>query len=207
MNFVATVYTRLFQFVAVPTILLAVITTLTMFGRQKDTGRIFRHAVTYTLLTTIVAAAVGLVLYNLIRPGNLPAELIHSGSSAIPADLGKETYYDHILSVIPDNVVRPLLEGNVLSLLLIAFAVGFALSKMPETENKKVVVKLSAASSGRCPWVSSPLPPSCRRRSRQVSPPPRSAVMWLSSSGATSSSFSSSSRSSSWRAGSTPSAP
>ena len=44
MNFVATVYTRLFQFVAVPTILLAVITTLTMFGRQKDTGRIFRHA-------------------------------------------------------------------------------------------------------------------------------------------------------------------
>ena len=141
MNFVATVYTRLFQFVAVPTILLAVITTLTMFGRQKDTGRIFRHAVTYTLLTTIVAAAVGLVLYNLIRPGNLPAELIHSGRSAIPADLGKETYYDHILSVIPDNVVRPLLEGNVLSLLLIAFAVGFALSKMPETENKKVVVK------------------------------------------------------------------
>ena len=141
MNFVATVYTRLFQFVAVPTILLAVITTLTMFGRQKDTGRIFRHAVTYTLLTTIVAAAVGLVLYNLIRPGNLPAELIHSGSSAIPQDLGKETYYDHILSVIPDNVVRPLLEGNVLSLLLIAFTVGFALSKMPETENKKVVVK------------------------------------------------------------------
>ena len=141
MNFVATVYTRLFQFVAVPTILLAVITTLTMFGQQKDTGRIFRHAVTYTLLTTFVAAAVGLLLYNIIRPGNLPTELIHSGNSAIPQDLGKETYYDHILSVIPNNVVKPLLDGNVLSLLLIAFTVGFALSKMPETENKKVVVK------------------------------------------------------------------
>lgn len=112
MNFVATVYTRLFQFVAVPTILLAVITTLTMFGQQKDTGRIFRHAVTYTLLTTFVAAAVGLLLYNLIRPGNLPAEMIHSGNSAIPQDLGKETYYDHILSVIPNNVVKPLLEGK-----------------------------------------------------------------------------------------------
>lgn len=142
MNFIATVYTRLFQFVAVPTILLAVITTLTMFGRQEDTGRIFRHAITYTLLTTTVAAAVGLILYNIIRPGNLPAAMVHSGVQALPQDLGKETYYDHILSVIPNNVLQPLLEGNVLSLLLIAFAVGFALSKMPETEGKKSVVNL-----------------------------------------------------------------
>lgn len=142
MNFIATVYTRLFQFVAVPTILLAVITTLTKFGQQEDTGRIFRHAITYTLLTTTVAAAIGLLLYLIIQPGNLPAVMVHSGVHALPQDLGKESYYDHILSVIPNNVLQPLLEGNVLSLLLIAFAVGFALSKMPETEGKKSVVHL-----------------------------------------------------------------
>lgn len=66
MNFIATVYTRLFQFLAVPTIVLAVITTLASIGDQKDTGRIFRHAVTYTLLTTFAAAAVGLVLFLII---------------------------------------------------------------------------------------------------------------------------------------------
>jgi len=60
-NFIATVFTRLFQFVAVPTIALAVITTLAALGTKRDTGRIFAHAVTYTLLTTICAAAVGLV--------------------------------------------------------------------------------------------------------------------------------------------------
>ena len=62
MNFIATVYTRLFQLLAVPTIALAVITTLASLGNQADTGKIFRHAITYTLLTTIAAAAVGLVL-------------------------------------------------------------------------------------------------------------------------------------------------
>ena len=56
MTFIATVYTRLFQFLAVPTIVLAVITTLASIGDQKDTGRIFRHALTYTLLTTVAAA-------------------------------------------------------------------------------------------------------------------------------------------------------
>lgn len=142
MTFVATVYTRLFQFVAVPTIVLAVITTLAMFDEQKDTGRIFRHAVTYTLLTTITAAAVGLVLYLIIRPGNLPAELVSQGSADIPQDLGGETYYDHILGVIPNNIVKPFLEGNVLSLLLIAFAVGFALAKMPASTSKQALMNV-----------------------------------------------------------------
>ena len=141
MTFVATVYTRLFQLVAVPAIVLAVITTLAMFGTQKDTGRIFKHAIFYTLLTTIFAAAVGLILYLIIRPGNLPAELVNTGTSVIPHELGNQTYYDHILQVIPNNVVKPFLEGNVLSLLLLAFAIGIGLAKLPDSENKAILVK------------------------------------------------------------------
>ena len=62
-TFIATVFTRLFQFIAVPTIALAVITTLAQLGGKKETGRIFAHAVTYTLLTTICAAGIGLMMY------------------------------------------------------------------------------------------------------------------------------------------------
>ena len=40
-NFIATVFTRLFQFIAVPTIALAVITTLSELGTKKNTGKIF----------------------------------------------------------------------------------------------------------------------------------------------------------------------
>lgn len=141
MAFIATVFTRLFQLVAVPTIVLAVITTLAKFGEQKGTGRIFGHAVTYTLLTTIAAAAVGLALYNIIQPGNLPESMISYGNEAIPKDLGHETYYDHILAVIPNNLVKPFLEGNVLSLLILAFAIGIGLAKLPKSDNKDVLMK------------------------------------------------------------------
>lgn len=140
-DFIATVYTRLFQVLAIPTIALAVVTTLSSFGTQKDTGRIFRHTITYTLLTTMLAAVVGLVLYIVIAPGNLPEELINKGNGEVPGDLGTLSYSEHFLSVVPNNIVRPILEGNVLSVLLIAFAVGFALAKMPETEEKSVVIK------------------------------------------------------------------
>ena len=139
MNFVATVYTKLFQLLAVPTIVLAVITTFATFG-SKGSGRIFGRTLIYTLLTTFAAAVIGALLYVTIAPGNLPVEAISQADSSI-ADTPQQTYYDHILSIIPNNIVKPFLEGNVLSLLLLAFAIGIGLSKLPESENKAVVVK------------------------------------------------------------------
>ena len=142
MNFVATVYTRLFQLLAVPTIVLAVITTFATFG-SKGSGKIFGRTLIYTLLTTFAAAVVGALLYVIIDPSNLPS--LGEATSSPPTQGELEgvpvSYYDHILSIIPNNIVKPFLEGNVLSLLLIAFAVGIGLSKLPESENKTVVVK------------------------------------------------------------------
>ena len=139
MEFVAVVYTRLFQLLAVPTIVLAVITTFATFG-SKGSGRIFGRTLTYTLLTTFAAAAVGAVLYVLVAPGNLPAEAIGQGGEAV-ADAPHLSYYSHLIGLIPNNIVKPFLEGNVLSLLLLAFAIGIGLSKLPDSENKAVVVK------------------------------------------------------------------
>ena len=139
MEFVAVVYTRLFQLLAVPTIVLAVITTFATFG-SKGSGKIFGRTLTYTLLTTFAAAVVGAVLYVLVAPGNLPAEAIGQGREAI-SEAPHLSYYSHLIGLIPNNIVKPFLEGNVLSLLLLAFAIGFGLSKLPESENKAVVVK------------------------------------------------------------------
>ena len=139
MEFVAVVYTRLFQLLAVPTIVLAVITTFATFG-SKGAGRIFGRTLTYTLLTTFAAATVGAVLYVLVAPGNLPAEAIGQGGEAV-ADAPHLSYYSHLIGLIPNNIVKPFLEGNVLSLLLLAFAIGIGLSKLPDSENKAVVVK------------------------------------------------------------------
>ena len=138
-NFVATVFTRLFQFISVPVIALAVMTTLASLGAQKETGKIFGHAVFYTLSTTICAAAVALALYLFIRPGNIPSA---GGAEAIPGTLGSLSYYDHFLSVVPNNILQPFVSGNVLSILFIASAVGLALAFMPATENRNALVRV-----------------------------------------------------------------
>ena len=137
-NFIATVYTRLFQFLAVPTVALAIMTTLISFGKQRSTRKIFGHTITYTLLTTLFAALVGMGMYLLMAPQNIPAEVLGTVSDSQDASL---SFHDHIVSVIPNNVIQPFLSGNVLSILLIAVAVGLALAYMKDTEGKLAVVK------------------------------------------------------------------
>ena len=88
----------------------------------------------------MAAATVGALLFVLIKPGNLPLESVSESGDALVSTTS-QSYLDHILGVVPNNIVRPFLEGNVLSLLLLAFAVGIGLSKLPESENKTVLVK------------------------------------------------------------------
>ena len=139
MNYIATIYTRLFRLLAVPTIVLAVITTLASLGGGKELGKIFKTSLTYTLLTTFSAAVIGLVLYLLIAPGNIPVSAIDAEKAA-DISMPETTYADQVLSVVPDNIVRPLLEGNVLALLLLCFAVGIAISKMPDSRPKEIIM-------------------------------------------------------------------
>lgn len=141
-DFIAAVFTRLFQFIAIPTVSLAVITTLSMLGAKKNTGRIFGHAVVYTLLTTIAAAAIGLGLFLWIAPGNLPLDVIGAGATQVPEKLGKLSYYDHFLSIIPNNILQPYLTANVLSVMLISASVGLTFAFMPKTENREAVLKV-----------------------------------------------------------------
>lgn len=139
MNVIATIFTRLFRLLAVPTIVLAVISTLASLGGGRDMRRMFRTTLTYTLLTTTTAAIVGLALYLWIAPGNLPVGAV-AAESATAVSTEHLSYTDHLMSVIPDNIVEPLLTGNVLALILICFAVGIALSKMPESKAKDTLL-------------------------------------------------------------------
>ena len=113
MDFIATVYVRLFQLLAVPTIVLAITTTLATLGSGPDAGRIFRHTISYTLLTTIVAAAVGLLLYVIIAPGNMQLPV---ADSELPI-AGSQLSAQLSAGVIADSLgkyVAVVLGGNLL---------------------------------------------------------------------------------------------
>ena len=143
-DFIAAIYTRLFKFISMPTIALAILTTLATLGDHKNSGRIFRHTIVYTVLTTLAASAVGALLYTLIAPGNLPSALQDAGAAAVKGQqsgIAVKSYLDHILSVIPDNLLTPLATNNVMGVLLIAAAAGIALAFMEKNDNVKTLIR------------------------------------------------------------------
>ena len=140
-NFIASIYSRLFQCIAVPTIALAVLTTLATLGAGKNSRRIFLRTILWTVLTTVAAALVGAVLYKVIGPGNLQLASVLAGQESVSAGAEKLTVYGHILSVIPRNVIAPIASGNVLSILLMSAAAGLAIAYLKTSENVQTLLK------------------------------------------------------------------
>ena len=145
-DFIATMFIRLFKFVAIPIIAVSIISTLSSISKSRSSGRIFRHTIFYTLFTTILAATLAALLYEVFSPENVSASI--SGAAAAPlssvANAGGAGYLKYIESVIPDNILAPFLSANVLSVLLISAAVGISLAQIKPSNSQGTLVSLFA---------------------------------------------------------------
>ena len=147
MDFLAAAYTRCFQFVAVPTVALAVMTALASLGDGRNMGKVFAKTFSLTVFTSLLAALVGLGLYLLVQPGTLDAHVLQNVSADTAAKVNAwaehpDTIYGHILNAIPNNLINPFLAGNVLPIVLIAAGVGITIAILGRTsENVQALHK------------------------------------------------------------------
>ena len=142
-DFLASGYTRCFKFVAIPTVALAVITALAGLGKEGS-GRIFRKTFACTVLTSFLAALVGLGLFILISPDALSRDAIDAGAQVgMVQNLGAKplSVYGHVLNSIPDNLGRPLREGSGLPGIVIAAAFGAALACRGKDEHAQSLLR------------------------------------------------------------------
>ena len=135
-DFIATVFIRLFKFISIPIIAVSIIATLSRVSQSSQSGRIFRQTVLYTVGTTLAAAALAALLYVVYAPEN-----VAMSTNALALPTAGHSYLEYARTIVPDNLLAPFLSGNVLSVLLIAVAVGLAIDKMPrESETHRVML-------------------------------------------------------------------
>ena len=107
----------------------------------KDTGRIFGHRSTHIAYYYLCSSRA--LAYSLgLRQVTYHFDVIGAGAAQVPEKLGQVTYYDHFLSVIPNNIMKPYLEGNVLSVMFISASVGFSLPLCLALEGREAVLKV-----------------------------------------------------------------
>jgi aerobic C4-dicarboxylate transport protein len=96
-------------------------------------GKVGGLALGYFLAMSTVALTIGLVVGNIIKPGeglDIDEEAASAGQQAAEEGHGSTTEF--LLGIIPDSLFSSLTSGEVLQTLLVALLVGFALQRMGE---------------------------------------------------------------------------
>lgn len=133
-QFLSEVFVRLFKFVSVPIIAVTICYTIARLGSARAQKILWKRTLGYTISTTLIAAGVGAALYYLFTPANVTATAADAGLAA------QKGYLDYFISVIPDNPLAPLVQGNVLSVLIIAIAVGIAIRYINEAQPRATLL-------------------------------------------------------------------
>ena len=124
-------FVALIRMMIAPIIFCTLVLGIGSVRKAAQVGKVGGLALVYFIVMSTVALAVGLVVGNILHPGqglNLTAELAKTGASQVPAEHVSTT--DFLLNIIPTTLVSALTTSTVLQTLLVALLVGFALQSM-----------------------------------------------------------------------------
>jgi aerobic C4-dicarboxylate transport protein len=128
---VGTAFVNLIKMMIAPVIFCTIVLGIGSLRSAAQVGKVGSLALVYFLTMSAFALAIGLVVGNIIHPGQglqLTDELAQKGSAQ--AGGGGATTAEFLLKIIPSTLVSSLTSGEVLQTLLVALLVGFALQAM-----------------------------------------------------------------------------
>ena len=116
-----TIFLNLLKFIVVPIVLLSIMCGVMSMEDIKKVGAIGGKTVAFYLVTTAFAVSIGLLISNLLK-----------GSFTVLDTTGLEyeasepvSFMDTIVNIFPSNAFTPLVEANMLQVIVIALLVGF----------------------------------------------------------------------------------
>lgn len=121
-----TFFTSALKLISLPIIFLALLTSFTGIKSLQSFQKLSSRTIIWTLLTTLIAATVALILYLIINPAKVAMD-----HPVAPAPELKANFLDHLIHSFPQNLFQPFLEGNVFGILILAIALGIGLLTAP----------------------------------------------------------------------------
>ena len=129
-------FIKLIKMIIAPVIFCTVVAGIAGMQDMKKIGRVGGKALLYFEVVSTFALAIGLIVANVLRPGDgFNADPAHLDTKAIAEFTAKakaQTTTDFIMNIIPNTAVDAFAKGDILQVLLFAILFGFALSLLGE---------------------------------------------------------------------------
>ncbi|MWV57549.1 cation:dicarboxylate symporter family transporter [Rathayibacter sp. VKM Ac-2754] len=120
-------FVGLIKMMIAPIIFCTIVIGIGSIAKAATVGKVGGLALGYFIVMSTFALAIGLVVGNLLHPGE---GLDISNAQYDTSDLKAETTSEFILGIIPVSLFSSLVDGSILQTLFVALLVGFALQKM-----------------------------------------------------------------------------
>lgn len=127
------VFIKLIKMVFAPIIFATVVLGIARMENMKELGRVGVRALIYFEVLSTFALALGLVVVNLVQPGQgMNVDPAHLDTKAIAAYTHAaekpHTFVDFMMNLVPSSVVDALARNDILQILVFATLFGIALS-------------------------------------------------------------------------------
>src|SRR5919199_5078133 len=132
---VGTSFVNLIKMVIAPVIFCTVVSGIAGMQSMRSVGRVGVKALVYFEVLTTVALIIGLVVINVLRPGegvNAEPPAVSSTVSGYISQGESSHWYDPIFHIFPDSVVGAFADGDVLQVLFFSVVFAIALHFMGE---------------------------------------------------------------------------
>jgi Na+/H+-dicarboxylate symporter len=148
------------KFVVVPLVLASVIRGIAAGESPEIVGRIGTRTILFFLVTTVLAAMIGLACAILIAPGSYidpaqvsamikpaAASMTATKEEALSVSAEATTIPGRIVSLVPTNLLTSLVHGEMLHIVIGSAIVGIALLAMPSEQSRPLLDLLGALQS------------------------------------------------------------
>jgi aerobic C4-dicarboxylate transport protein len=122
-------FVGLIKMMIAPIIFCTIVLGVGSVAKAATVGKVGGLALAYFIVMSTFALGIGLVVGNLIHPGE---GLNIAGSSYDAGTTEAKSTTEFLLGIIPTSLLSSLTAGNILQVLLVALLVGFALQRMGE---------------------------------------------------------------------------
>lgn len=124
------IFLRGLRMIVIPLVFTSIALGVAGMGNSAALGRIAGKTILYYIGTTLIAATIGLLLVNIIKPGvgaslNLTEEVSTVGSQ-------KVSFIDQIVGIVPSNIFEALSKGDLLPIIFFAVIFGLFMNKVDE---------------------------------------------------------------------------
>ena len=134
---VGAIFLRLLFMLVIPLVVSALALGVAGLGGSRRLWRIGLKTLAYTVVVSSVAVLIGVTLVNVLRPGDgLPPEVrerLATRSAVLPAGTAPARLggVDFVVGLVPGNVVKAMVDGDMLAVMVFALLLGVGLTLTP----------------------------------------------------------------------------